>query len=700
MPGSSPAGGRLAVRLAALAAVTTILVGASSIGRTVGFPLGVTVEPAAAADVACGPYTPLPPAGGVVRAVSNQSELAAAVAAARPGDVINLASGVYSRVDHQLDRGHRSGTASAPIVIQAAAGATPIIDAGDNGNPSRRFAVSIIRSAHVRVRGLEIRNGIFGALSRGSASITFEHNHIHHLGQVGVATGAAETPGGYEPSSDTVIRCNRIHHTGMLDHEFGEGIYVGNGGTDVVDRTSGVLIENNEIHSIANEAIDVKRYTTNVTIRRNLIHDVTPYYGGAISLGLNKNHWGPANYLVEGNAIWNVSSGRHYAQAIAVAHGPTTIRNNTIWAVDTRISDSWPWTATIQIHGNDSSADSAYGFGNPSATRVDVIGNTVIGCNQGCIDSYTDPGQITPTLNVQSNIVDRASTGAAANGTDIIVSAADLVGPVTGTADSGSGPGSGLRLPTNPPPTTAPPPPRPTTTTTRRTTTTATTTRSMIPATDRETSTAPSTTSSTGSTPRPSSGSTPRRSSSSNPPTIPAYRPAPPSSSDTARTGTRQADPVPARGAIPTGTTARGTTGGVVTTTRRKASTSTMRKAGSSTVAPGRRRGSSDLQMFLDVNLGPNVERENEPPAKISLPSPDGPDWLAALTTPSKPVEAARHRTSTTRSEPSEGRRDNATRDDNRLGRTSMRHARLDTGLPSTTRPATTAGMTTTFDEP
>lgn len=103
--------------------------------------------------------------------------------------------------------------------------------------------------------------------------------------------------------------------------------------------------------------------------------------------------------------------------------------------------------------------------------------------------------------------------------------------------------------------------------------------------------------------------------------------------------------------------------------------------------------------MFLDVNLGPNVERENEPPAKISLPSPDGPDWLAALTTPSKPVEAARHRTSTTRSEPSEGRRDNATRDDNRLGRTSMRHARLDTGLPSTTRPATTAGMTTTFDD-
>lgn len=675
------------VRLAVLAAVTMMLVGASPIARYLGLPLSVTVEPAAATDFACGPYTPLAPSGGVVRSVSNQAELTAALAAARPGDVINLADGVYTRIDYQLDRGHRPGTASAPIVIQAAAGASPIVDAGDNGNPSRRFAVSLIRTAHVRVRGLEIRNGIFGALSRGSASITFEHNHIHHLGQVGVATGAAETTSGYEPSSNTVIRCNRIHHTGMLDHEYGEGIYVGTGSTGVVDRTTGVLIEGNEIHSIANEAVDVKRYTTDVTIRHNLIHDVTPYYGGAISLGLNKNNWGPANYLVEENSIWNVSSGLYYAQAIAVAHGPTVIRNNRIWSVETRISDSWPWTATIQVHGDDNNADWAYGFGNPTANRVDIVGNTIIGCNQGCIDSYTDPGQITPTLNVESNIVDRASTGAASNGTDIIVTAADLVGPVTGTADSGSGPGSGLRLRSSPPPTTtAPPPPPPTTT---RQSTTVATTSSSAPRKPKSSS-PPTTTARTRSTRQPTRDSTT---------SVPANRPSATASTDTTRAGNGPAGPVPVVGADPTAPPGPRPASGVNTTTRPSRSISTTRAATTqqavgSTAASWWRRGPSDLRLFLDLNLGPDIETTHKPPGTPFPQSPDGPNWLVALTTSVEPMETRERITPTSAGHHREGPIDNATTTDDQGSATPI----LDRGstgeVPNTTQRERTPGLT------
>ena len=464
MPGFKAVGLSVLRRALTIVAVVAVVVAALFGWMADGPGLRFSDDAAASAGFSCAPYEPVPPSGGVARSVSSQGELEAALAAAEPGDTVNLATGVYRRIDYRRAFGHRSGTAAAPIIIQAAPGAKAVVDVGEGGQPSTQFAVSIQRVAHISVRGLEIRHGIFGALSRGSSSITFEHNDIHRTGQAGVVTGAAEGESGYEPSTSTVVRCNSIHHTGLVQPEFGEGIYVGTGKTGAVDRTSGVVIEGNEIHSISNEAIDVKRYTTDVTIRHNLIHDVTPHYGGAVSLGLNKNDWGPANYLVEHNRIWNVSSGKHYAQAIAVAHGPTVIRHNVIWNIDTKISDSWPWTAAIQVHGDDNDADWAYGFGNPAMTAVQIAGNTVFGCNQGCIDGYTDPGQIRPTLTLDSNLVDRASTGDAANDTDIIVSASDFVGPTAGTADAGSGPGSGFRLRTSPPtsvttsPTTTSPP--------------------------------------------------------------------------------------------------------------------------------------------------------------------------------------------------------------------------------------------------
>ena len=402
------------------------------------------LKPSASAGFNCPPYNPVPPVGGgTSRGVSNQVELAAALKAAQPGDTINLATGTYEEIQFRAEYGHRSGTADAPITIQAAPGATPVIDPG-GGSVSDRYAVAAINVKHVEIRGLDIRHGVFGALASGSRDVVFAHNDIHDVGLAGVVVNSSTVNGTLSPSSQVTIRCNRIHRTGRTEPEYGEGIYLGSGKTGTVDATTGVVVEGNDIFSIANEAIDVKRHVTDVTIRYNHIHDVSPYYGGAISLGLNKNSWGPANYLVEHNRIWNVRSGLYYAQAIAVAHGPTTIRHNVIWNVESKSSESWPWTAPIQVHGDDNTADWAYGFGNPAANEVAIENNTIIGCRESCIDSYTAPGEITPRLVVANNIVDQASGHDATNSSDVEVSAADLVGPIDGTADAGTGPGSGL----------------------------------------------------------------------------------------------------------------------------------------------------------------------------------------------------------------------------------------------------------------
>ena len=425
------------------------------------------------AEVQCSSYNLLEPVdGGISHDVSNQLELATALKQAQPGDTVNLRSNVYDELTFRASYGHRSGTSSAPIVIQAAAGATPIIDPG-SGSVSDRYAVAVFDLDHVLIRGLEIRHGVFGLLSSGATSVTFEHNNVHDVGLAGVVVNSSGDPKGLRPSRNVTIRCNRIHRTGRSQPEYGEGIYLGSGSTGVVDATSGVAIVGNEIFLTSNEAIDVKRHVTDVTIRHNRIHDISPYYGGAISLGLNKNSWGPANYLVEHNRIWSIRSGLYYAQAIAVAHGPTTIRHNVIWDVETSASETWPWTAPIQVHGDDTEADWAYGFGNPSATAVTISDNTVVGCTVACISSHTKPGQIRPDLTVSDNIVDKASDGDAANLSDEVISAADLIGPISGSADRGTGPGSGLELlppddrgvaTTSPPPSTTTTEPAPTTT--------------------------------------------------------------------------------------------------------------------------------------------------------------------------------------------------------------------------------------------
>ncbi len=667
-PVARPAGFRLV-----LVALFAMVLGGGLLAGPLGpYPDGFSADPGAGGGFRCERYEPLAPSGGVARPVANQSELAAALAEAGPGDTINLATGVYSRIDYRLVYGHRSGTPAAPIVIQAAAGASPVIDAGDGGRPGNHTAVLVRRLSHVTIRGLEIRNGFFGAATQGGDSITFEHNQIHRLGHAAVVAQAMESPDGFVPSSNIDIRCNSIHHAGITEPQYGEGVYVGTGRTGAVDRTSGVVIEGNEIHAITNEAIDVKRHTTGVTIRHNLIHDVTPHFGGAISLGLNRTDWGPANYLVEHNRIWNVSSGRYYAQAIAVAHGPTVIRNNVIWGIETRISESRPRTAAIQVHGDGSAADSAYGFGNPTANSVDIVGNTVIGCNQGCISSYTDPGQIKPSLNVHGNIVDWASTGDATNSGDVVVAADDLIGPVTGDADAGSGPGSGLTLRSGPPSTTSPP-------TTSRPPTTAS--RSTSTARPRRATTSSSTNRAPTVPDRPEPA---RRSPTA--PTTPTSRPNPGGSPTQDRW-----DWPPARTPGDDPITSTGNEG------RPQASSgpaSTSRASGWSDdrlpEIPGRRRAPSDLRLFLDLNLGSELGSSGSAVAATNTIASGAPAWLAAIMIPTD--DHNHHRAGAA------GRATTTTPDGDRASDVPSNDT-TDGFIPNTTHPGSTGPRTSTGGE-
>lgn len=590
----SPRSARRSGFLGSLGAVVLAVV--SLVGLTVTLGLD---DPGSGFD-GCPAYAPLDPTGnGVARTVTDQSELSAAMAAAGPGDTINLATGQYREIHYRDAYGHRNGTASAPIVIQAAAGATPVVDFQQPDDPQLKPVVDIVRRAHIRVRGLTVRNRTFGLRASGSTDITFEHNDVSDTGHSGVVAQVFNSDPSM-PSTGVTIRCNRIHDTGRVAPEFGEGIYIGTGSTSVADPTSNVVIEGNDIYRTGNEGIDVKHHVTDVAIRSNLIHDLTPYYGGAISLGLNNLSWGPANYLVEDNRIWNISSGMYYAQAIAVAHGPTVIRNNVIWGITSATTSDWPWIHPIQIHGDDNTAAWAYGFGNPSANQVEIADNTVLGCQVSCIDSFTDPGAVAPDLTMGVNVVDLASSGDAAGDSDLVVAADAFVGPTEGDADAGSGPGSGLVLISS----------TTTTTTTVPTTASSTTASSTTgPSTTTPSTTASSTTASSTTVSSSTVSSTTAPSSSTT-----ASTTAPETTTTTAATSTAP-------------TTTSSTTIESTTTT---GSSSTSQPA---TTAPTSTAGSS---------VSSSTSTVSEPSTTTEQPSPDG------ATTTTQPVVTVPETTVTT----------------------------------------------------
>jgi hypothetical protein len=85
-----------------------------------------------------------------------------------------------------------------------------------------------------------------------------------------------------ENSAGAVIANSSIHHTGLTDAGYGEGIYVGSaqsnwdsvmGSASTPDRSDGVVIEHNTIWATSAEAIDVKEGTTGGLIADNRFVD-------------------------------------------------------------------------------------------------------------------------------------------------------------------------------------------------------------------------------------------------------------------------------------------------------------------------------------------------------------------------------------------------------------------------------------------
>ena len=163
---------------------------------------------AAATSVAAEPRGRGAPAAAVI--VTTTEQLRAAVAAARPGDVILIAPGVY-KTTIRFAAGN-SGTDGAPVVLGARDGLGTVVIDGDGANITAKLS----GAAYVEIRDLEITGGGYHGvfLDRGAHHVTVRHNRIYDNHRIRPMDSHAELKGsgGEGRPFDVAILDNEIFH--------------------------------------------------------------------------------------------------------------------------------------------------------------------------------------------------------------------------------------------------------------------------------------------------------------------------------------------------------------------------------------------------------------------------------------------------------------------------------------------------------
>ncbi|MFK7930607.1 MAG: right-handed parallel beta-helix repeat-containing protein, partial [Myxococcota bacterium] len=303
----------------------TVRIAASWLRRSLAAALSAltlaTGSPLAAAPQSS-PYDPTwagAPVGNTIHhqyndqasAQQNGAALKAAVQQLQRGDQLVVAGGTYSVAS--LFAVSLTGTANAPIRIEAAPGETPRLtrpDASQNvinlGPPNSGPARFLL------LRGFEITGGSVGIRVEDCADVWIDNCHVHHTGAVAVQASSHDT------ARLTITHCD-IHHASTVNN-LGEGIYLGGNNGSV--KTHHSVIARNYLHDLMvghGEGVELKQGSYGCWIAENIIHDTN--YPGILGYGTA----GEERNIFEGNIIWATNTNAMQVQGEAI------VRNNLVF---------------------------------------------------------------------------------------------------------------------------------------------------------------------------------------------------------------------------------------------------------------------------------------------------------------------------------------------------------------------------------
>jgi MYXO-CTERM domain-containing protein len=282
------------------------------------------------------------------------------------GDTVWLASGTYNEIVniHALP-----GTGTT--TFKASPGATPIID-GTNGSEAAGFVVQT-DVANVTFQGLTIQNAANGALG-----IQF-----------------------YYADGGQVIDCvtKNMSSNAVTFYYSNQGTVKGSTfqGNIGGRKTTGTVVENNEVYGSAAEGIGLYDGSTNCIVAHNVIHD---NYSVNLYLDSISHSTFDANLIYEtdpNNDLEGIeiSDEGHYADLAAPVNSYNTITNNVVVGHNLGIvfwySGEW----------------SSQALNDQSGLRYDIISNNTLVNNLGSFKWDASPAHVGTTI--QNNLILAAS---------------------------------------------------------------------------------------------------------------------------------------------------------------------------------------------------------------------------------------------------------------------------------------------------
>ncbi|NTV39918.1 MAG: hypothetical protein HGA51_08195, partial [Demequinaceae bacterium] len=248
--------------------------------------------------------------------VANGVELQAALGRATPGDVIQLADGVYQGkfvADHPA-------TAAKPITVCGSRGA--ILNAE---GPSGGYVLHLLNADYWRIEGITARHGQKGIILDETDYAVLSGVEVYDTGDEAIHLR--------DFSSHNVVTGVVVHDTGRRNTKFGEGVYVGSAQSNWSSVSGGVpdesdfnVIEFSTIYNTTGESVDIKEGTQGGVLRGNHFDGAGLVVSGADSwVDVKGKGW-----LIEGNVGVNSPMDGFQTHEIVTGWGTgNTFRNNT-----------------------------------------------------------------------------------------------------------------------------------------------------------------------------------------------------------------------------------------------------------------------------------------------------------------------------------------------------------------------------------
>ena len=188
--------------------------------------------------------------------VTTPGELYKAMQAAKPGQIISIAPGIYDFTTY--DGAHKfygtaEGTSNSPITLTGSDPYDPPILQGSTLNDD--YVLHITGDYWI------IENVKVAYAQKG---IVLDNSNYSIIRNVEVYSTGAEAIAIRDGSSNCLIQNCYIHNTGLVSPEYGEGIYIGSSEstTGFDHKCDNNIVEGCVFRDISAEHIDIKEYTT------------------------------------------------------------------------------------------------------------------------------------------------------------------------------------------------------------------------------------------------------------------------------------------------------------------------------------------------------------------------------------------------------------------------------------------------------